>query len=58
MDSKGSAKIQNEEAKLLKVTTIVPYLSMSGLSPRRSMIIDYSQKEKAVDAPSIFKMKI
>ena len=30
MDSKGSVKIQKEVAKLLKVTTIVPYRPMSG----------------------------
>ena len=31
MDSKGSVEIQNEVAKLLKVTTIVPYRPISGL---------------------------
>ena len=31
MDSKGSVEIQNEVAKLLKVTTIAPYRPMSGL---------------------------
>ena len=30
MDSKGSMEIQNEVAKLLKVTIIVPYRPMSG----------------------------
>ena len=30
MDSKGSMEIQKEAAKLLKVTTIVPYRPMSG----------------------------
>ena len=30
MDSKGSVKIQKKEAKLLKVTTIMPYRLMSG----------------------------
>ena len=30
MDSKGSMEIQKEEAKLLKVTTIVPYRPTSG----------------------------
>ena len=31
MDSKGYVKIQNEAAKHIKVTTIVPYRPMSGL---------------------------
>ena len=31
MNSKGYVKIQNEAAKLIKVTTIVPYRPMSGL---------------------------
>ena len=30
MDSKGSVEIRNEEAKLLKVTTIVPYRPIRG----------------------------
>ena len=34
MDSKGYVEIQNEETKLLKVTTIVPY------SPMRDPIIE------------------
>ena len=29
MDSKGSMEIQKEEAKLLKVTSIIPYRPMS-----------------------------
>ena len=31
MDSKGSVEIQKEVAKLLKVTTIVPYRPMNSL---------------------------
>ena len=31
MDSKGFGEIQKKEAKLLKVTIIVPYWPMSGL---------------------------
>ena len=30
MDSKGYVEIQNEASKLFKVTTIIPYKSMSG----------------------------
>ena len=30
MDSKGSVEIQKEEARLLKVTTILPYRPTSG----------------------------
>ena len=30
MDSKGSVEIEKEEARLLKVTTIVPYRPTSG----------------------------
>ena len=30
MDSKGSMEIRNEAAKILKVTTIMPYRLMSG----------------------------
>ena len=39
MDSKGYVEIQKEAAKLLKVTTIVPYRSMSG--PYIKEINDY-----------------
>ena len=52
-------EIQNEESKLLKVTTIVPYRPMSIVqSSRRSMMTDYSKEEKAVAATAIFKMKM
>ena len=30
MNSKGSVEIQNDATKLLKVSTIVPYMSMGG----------------------------
>ena len=58
MDSNGYVEIQKEAAKLLKVTTIVPYRPMSVQSSRRSIMIDYSQEEKAVAATALLKMKV
>ena len=58
MDSKGFVEIQREGVKLLKVTTIVPYMIMSGPIIEEIDMNDYSQEEKAVVATAIFKMKM